>query len=313
MKYENKTKKRLIKELKQCIAESEAAETKHQRIEEALKKKTEDVLRDSEERFRIFMESASDLMHILNKDGNFTYVNKEMANTLGYTKEEMIGMHITQILHKEHSVKFASRKEELIEKGKLTFEAIWVTKDGIEIHGEIKIVPTYDSDGRQAGSRGVFRDITERKKMEQELEVRARNLEETNIAIRVLLKRRDEDKKELEEQILFNMKELALPYLEKLKESGLNEIQKNYASFLESSLKEITSPFSHTMSLKYSNLTPREFQIVNFIMKDKNSKEIAKLLNVSLKTIEAYRDSIRKKLGIKNKKVNLKIHLSTIQ
>jgi len=128
----------------------------------------EEALRQSEEKFRTFMESASDLMHIVDKDGNITYVNESTARTLGYSKEEMVGKHVTQFLTKEIVEKvFQPKWEELIAKGEIAVEATWVTKDGKEVYGEIKVVAIYDSDGKYAGSRAVFRDLTERKKQEQ--------------------------------------------------------------------------------------------------------------------------------------------------
>ena len=168
MKDEDKRKDQLIKELRERIAEMKSTENEH--------KKAEDGFKESEKKFQTFMESASDLIHILDKDGNFTYVNEAMAMILGYSKEEMIGMGITQILHKEHSVKFGSRREELIKKGKLTFEAIFVTKDGIGIYGESNVIAVYDDDGKFAGARCIFRDITERKQAGKELKHSMENL-----------------------------------------------------------------------------------------------------------------------------------------
>jgi len=78
---------------------------------------------------------------------------------------------------------------------------------------------------------------------EKELEIKSSNLEEINTALKVLLKRRDEDKTELEENILFNMSEMFKPYLEELKKSGLSKKHKSYAQILESNLDEIISQF----------------------------------------------------------------------
>ncbi len=129
-----------------------------------------EALKESEEKFRTFMETASDLMHIADKDGNITYVNESMARTLGYSKEEMVGKHVTQFLSKEIVEKdFKPKWEELIAKGDIALEATWVAKDGKEIYGEQKVVAIYDSDGKYLGSRAVFRDLTERKRMETEL------------------------------------------------------------------------------------------------------------------------------------------------
>jgi PAS domain S-box-containing protein len=134
------------------------------------RKQAEEQLKQSEEKFRTFMETARDLMHILDKDGNFTYVNGSRAMTLGYSKEELLGMHITQILTKKSlSEDFESRWNTIVTKGELTLDAVWVTKDGKEIHGELKVVAIYDEDGTFAGGRAVFHDITERKKAEDAL------------------------------------------------------------------------------------------------------------------------------------------------
>ncbi|MFH1702771.1 MAG: PAS domain S-box protein [Nitrospirota bacterium] len=162
-------------------------------------------------------------------------------------------------------------------------------------------------------------EINERKKTEEalrererELETKTHNLEESNIALKVLLKRREEDKTELEEKILLNVKELVIPYLEKLKKNILDEKQKIYVSILESNLNDITSSFSHRLSSKYMNFTPTEIQIANLLRQGKTSKEIAELTNSSPKTVAFHRENIRRKLGLKNKKTNLKSYLLSL-
>ena len=145
------------------------------------RKQVEEALKESEEKFRTFMETASDLMHMADKDGNITYVNESMTRTLGYSKEEMIGKHVTQFLSKEVLEKdFKPKWEELITKGEIAFESTWVTKDGKEIYGEQKVVAIYDSDGKYAGSRAIFRDLTERMRMERELQEKNEQLDAQN-------------------------------------------------------------------------------------------------------------------------------------
>jgi len=144
------------------------------------------------------------------------------------------------------------------------------------------------------------------------LEIKTKNLEEANTALKVLLKRRDEDKRELEDKVLFNMKELALPYLEKLKAGGLDGRQTSYLSILESNLEEIISPFSYSLSSRYLSLTPAEIQVANLIKQGKTAKEIAEFLNVSTRTVGFHRANIREKIGIKNKKANLRAHLLSL-
>ena len=166
----------------------------------------------------------------------------------------------------------------------------------------------------------IYDDVTERKKAEEamnerekELEIQSKNLGEVNTALRVLLKRMDEDKIELEEKVLLNVKEMIVPYLEKLKISGLDERQKTYVSIVESSLSQIISPFSLRMSSKFFNFTPKELQVANLLRQGKTNKEIGELLNSSPRTIACHRESIRKKLGLKNKKANLKSYLLSVK
>ena len=117
---------------------------------------------------------------------------------------------------------------------------------------------------------------------------------------------------ELEEKLLLNVKSLIMPYFEKLKNTKLNDRQEVYTRIIESNLNEIISPFVRGLSAKYLKFTSGEIQIANFIKQDRTTKEIAKLLSLSPRTIESYRDNIRKKLGIKNKKVNLRSYLLSI-
>ncbi len=147
---------------------------------------------------------------------------------------------------------------------------------------------------------------------EADLEMEKGNLQETNTALKVLLKRREVDKHEFEEQVMYNVKEFVLPYLDKLKDQELNERQQAYLSILESNLNDITSAFSRRLSLEYYNLTPSERKTANFIRQGKKTRDIAALLGLSRRTIEAYRLSIRKKLRLQNKKVNLRTFLSSL-
>jgi len=147
----------------------------------------------------------------------------------------------------------------------------------------------------------------------RELRLKTENLEEMNTALKVLLKKREEDKNELEEKVIYNIKEMVMPFLEKLEKTRLDTRQRTYLEILDSNLEDIVSPFAKTLSTRYLNLTPSEIQIANLVKHGKTTKEIAELLSLSTRTIESHRDSIRKKLGIKNQKANLRTHLMSYE
>ena len=163
-------------------------------------------------------------------------------------------------------------------------------------------------------------EMAERKQAEEALrereaalKTRTLELEEVNSALRVLMKRTKEDKKEVEENVSSNIKRLVAPYAEKLRKSGLGAKQIAYLNILESNLNDISSPFVRKLSSKYSRLTPSEIQIAQLVKDGETTKQIAKLLNLSLRTIESHRRSIRMKVGTKNKKANLRSLLLSMQ
>jgi DNA-binding CsgD family transcriptional regulator len=133
-----------------------------------------------------------------------------------------------------------------------------------------------------------------------------------NSALKVLLKRREEDKSELEEKVLLNMEELVAPYIEIMKTTRLDSRQSNCLSIIESSLKEIVSPFLRNLGLKYSGFTPKEIQVATLIKQGKTSKEIAEMFSVSTRTVKFHRGNIRAKLGLKNEKTNLGSYLVSL-
>jgi DNA-binding CsgD family transcriptional regulator len=153
-------------------------------------------------------------------------------------------------------------------------------------------------------------------KLEQkavELEDGRRNLNEINTALRVLLNKRDENRLELEEEFIINVKDLIQPYLENLKQTNLNSRQRGFIETVESNLKNIMSSFSREQTIENLNLTSTEIQVAHLIVDAKRTKEISPLLNVSEKTISVHRRNIRRKLGLRNTKNSLRAHLMSFQ
>jgi len=144
------------------------------------------------------------------------------------------------------------------------------------------------------------------------LRLRAKELEESNTALKVLLKQRELDQHEFQNNMLSNIKHLIMPYIEKLKRSRAMSDELVYINIIESNLKDIVSPFSAKLSYQYLDFTPREIMIADLIKDGKKDKEILEILNVSLDTVKAHRKNIRKKLAINNTKINLRTKLLSI-
>ncbi|MCK4830115.1 PAS domain S-box protein, partial [bacterium] len=123
-------------------------------------------------------------------------------------------------------------------------------------------------------------EMAERKQAEEALRERkealkaqAHKLEEVNTALKVLLRRREEDKTDLEEKVLSNVKELVLPYVQTLRNTRLDAKQMAYVGIIESNLNSIVSPFLRKLSSKYLGLTPKEIQVAGLVKEGKTSKE----------------------------------------
>ncbi|MDJ0721813.1 MAG: LuxR C-terminal-related transcriptional regulator [Desulfobacterales bacterium] len=143
----------------------------------------------------------------------------------------------------------------------------------------------------------------------QEIAEREKSLEEANIALKVLLKQREQDKAELERKVLANVKGLVFPYLEKLQTARLKPRERTLVEIVETHLKDIISPFLQQMANADLVLTPQEMQVAALIRDGKSSKEIASILIVSEATVNFHRKNLREKFGLKNKRVNLRAYL----
>jgi DNA-binding CsgD family transcriptional regulator len=150
------------------------------------------------------------------------------------------------------------------------------------------------------------------RKSQQELIEQKQSLEETNIAMKVLLKQREEDKLELEKKVLNNVKDLVLPYVEKLKNSRLNAKDRTLVDIVDTHLQDIISPLLQRFTNAKILLTPQEMQVASLVKDGKTSKEIADVLNVSETTVNFHRKNLRVKFGLRNKQTNLRSYLMSI-
>ena len=162
-------------------------------------------------------------------------------------------------------------------------------------------------------------DITSLKLTEEKLRLsegalleQKQGLEEANIALKVLLKQRESDKTDLEQKVLSNVKDLVLPYLEKLKRAPLKTKEKTLVGIIDAHLQDIISPLMQRLSNANILLTPQEMQIATLVKDGKASKEIATILNVSEATVHFHRKNLRKKFGLNNTRTNLRSYLLTM-
>jgi DNA-binding CsgD family transcriptional regulator len=147
---------------------------------------------------------------------------------------------------------------------------------------------------------------------QKEIEDQRQSLEESNIALKVLLKHREMDRGEMEQQVLTNIKDLVFPYVEKLQNSPLKAREKSLVNIIYDHLNDIISPFLKQLSNAQLLLTPQEMQVATLVKDGKTSKEIANILNVTEATVNFHRKNLRNKFGLKGKSTGLRAYLMSL-
>ena len=277
-------------------------------------KKSEKALRESEERYRsLFKNNHSVMLLIDPESADIVDANPAAVSFYGWSIEALTGKKITDINTLSNEQVFQE-----IGKAKTEQRRIFYFQH-LLANGEIRDVEVFSGPIKVYGREllySIIHDITHRKQVElallergKELENKTHELQEVNAALKVLLKHRAEDKKELEEKVIANVKKLVFPYIEKLNNSQLNDRQMVYLNIIKSNLEDIIAPFLHQLFSKFSDFTPSEIQVAGLVRDGKTTKEIAELLNSSTGAINFHRNNIRTKLGLRNTKTNLRSFL----
>ncbi|MFA6362520.1 PAS domain S-box protein [Methanoregula sp.] len=181
-----------------------------------MRRRAEDALKVSEERYRRIVETTAE--GIIQMDEAFTivYANRRMAEMLGYTAEEMMGRHISSLIAPEEIPDDTSRRDER-RKGKSgRFERRFVTKEGQIRRTQMSATPVMAPDGTFQGSFAMCSDITERKTAEE------------------VIARKNEDLQAAYEQLTAGDEELRQNYDELAKSQKLlEESEQRYRNVVE--------------------------------------------------------------------------------
>jgi PAS domain S-box-containing protein len=261
--------------------------------------------------FHTIIENHHAVMLLVDPDSGFIVdANRAASRFYGYTPLELCGKNINDISQ-------TSPAQIATELKRAKFEGINYLISSHKIATtELRTVEIHASPITVEDRILLFaivHDITEHKQCEEDLKTNLANLEGLNTALKVILHQIEASREELRAAIASNIEEIIVPILDKLKKSPLSSHQLTMLRGLESNLLNISSPFLQKLKLIHYKLTAREIAIATLVKEGKSTKQIAELVNVSTKTVEFHRNRLRDKLGLKNKKINLRSHLSTIK
>jgi len=164
MKYENKTKKELIEELKALRHRIDELE-----LRKSSRKALGKTIQNTEEWYQRLLETMNEGFTIRDENTIFTYVNDKFCMMLGYERDELIGRHIKEFVDEFDLpiLKEQLKKRKKGERG--AYELTWTKKDGKKIHTIMSAAPLFDNQGAFKGGFGAMTDITSLKLAEKKL------------------------------------------------------------------------------------------------------------------------------------------------
>jgi PAS domain S-box-containing protein len=326
------------RELVQLLHEIEVHQIELDLQNEELRRTAKDLETARDEYLQLF-NSAPVGFVILDNKRKIERVNQAAADMLGHY---LVGQPFQSLVYPDALADYLAFtrtiSQSTVEGDNNDLELRLWGKDGGMLFVHLEVGARFDKKGRFNQWQLAFFDISRAKEAEtalrsandsleervlertaelqeknREMEIKTRSLEETNTALGVLFEQVEKNRQDLQWDVLCNVKQLILPYIEKLKACRTDNDRDTCLQVLETNLTNIVSPFLRQMTLTHYKLTPKELHVATLVKEGKSNKDIADLLHLSLRSVEFHRDNIRKKLGLKNKKANLRSFLLSLE
>ncbi len=280
-------------------------------------------LKDSEARYRSFVENFQGIAFRYTRDFVPLFYHGAVEAITGYSERELLSGHPqwSQIVYRPDREMLTRQAQQVQTVAGISLEREYriQTRDNeIKwIRESIQNIP--DDNGSPMYIQGAIYDITEKKRSEQKLRQTYANLEQEreilnqkNQTLKDVLNQIQEEKKQLALDIQSNLNRITLPLFTMLEEQS-DPDKKEYIAIIREAIGNITSPYLSRLEQLYSQLTQREVEICMMIRSGFTSKQIAQALNNSEQTVRKQRKMIRRKLGIANTDVNLMSFLKLLR
>jgi PAS domain S-box-containing protein len=246
-------------------------------------------------------------------DGEILEVNEGFSQIVGYTRDEIVGKRTMEVGIWKDTARRAQLIEALGAGGHVRdFPIDVVTRQG-DVRSCVVSAEMLEI-GHRSCILAVTRDVTQQKEQEEKL----RDLSETlrreqvdfvrkNVALNEVLQHIEQEKQVYRHEIASNLDNLLRPMLRKLREQG--RLERRELDLLQRGLDEVTGQNIDQFKNNMSKLTPRELDILEMIRSGRSSKQIADALDLSSQTVHKHRQSIRRKLQIDHREINLATYL----
>ncbi len=277
---------------------------------------TEERVRLLEERYEKAFRNSPDSITITDVDtGRIIEVNDGFERITGYRRAEIIGKTTLELgIWKDPEVR-RHLKEVVARDGRARDMFIEIVVRGGDVRSCLVSTEVVELDGRRC-FLAVTRDITDRviadeklRQTTEQLRVEHQELLRKNIALNEVLEHIDDEKEQYRHEICTNIENLLRPTLRKLQQDG--RLSRRDADILVHGLDEVTGKHIDNYKKNVDKLTPREMDILDMIRAGRSSKQIADALGLSSQTVHKHRQSIRRKLQLDHREINLASYLRT--
>jgi len=249
------------------------------------RKRAEEKLRESEKKYRTLVETAQEGIGILDPDENIVFVNQAFAYLLGYQKEELLSLNLSQISDKEQFAKFRKETEKRRQGKSSRYEAKLHTKTGESKYFSLSVSPLFDDKGTFIGSMGLATDITAHKRAEENLRKAKEEAEEAN---------------RLKSEFLANMShEIRTPMnaiigmTDITLDTKLNDEQRDYLKTVKDSARALLELLNDILDLSKIEAGRVELDTINFDLRV---------------TVEGVADTLAHKASVKGLELGCMIH-----
>ena len=287
------------------------------RLAEEARLVSEKSLNAAEVRYRTVVEEQTELISRFSADGKFLFVNEAYCRFFQKKHTDLIGRHWQPIAYAKDHEKIERRLSRLSP----ALPVVVIENRVYKGDGSIRWVQfinrgIFDSSNQLIEIQSVGRDISDLKEIqialqqkEEELSLKNRRLEKLNIAFEVVIEQKNEQLDNLRSDIIKQYNSFVKPHVEELKKISQSWQENQYLKLIEQGMQHILSPFARQIMSLNHHLSPMETKVATLITSGTTIMDAARELKISPHTVKYHRKNIRSKLGIQNKKINLRSYL----
>lgn len=256
------------------------------------------------DQFERVLQTTQDGFWIIDREGFFKDVNDNACRMLGYTREQILTLHVRDVDTLESGDDMITWMARIREQGSLQFKTRHKTRGGEILDVEVSAIYWPGDDSFFAFTKNV----SERESLMKDLIRTKKNLEETNTALKIVLSNREKESADSSQSISRILQKTVMPLLYQLKMENDSHSEKIIDQVIQN-LQGLQNGGKDELADK---LSPREYQVARYIVQSLSSKEIADLMGMSIRTVESYRLTIRRKLDLSNTHRNLRSELESL-